>query len=44
MNSAFMGLPALVFVLADNQRVVAEQLPVRASHNLGYYESLHQDG
>ena len=36
---AFMGLPALVFILADNQRVVAEQLQsAHLARNLGHYE------
>ncbi len=38
---AFMGLPALVIILADNQRLVAEGLKeAGVALNLGWYESL----
>jgi len=38
---AFMGLPALVIILAENQRLVAEGLEqTGAAVNLGWYESL----
>lgn len=38
---AFMGLPALVIILAENQRLVAEGLEqTGAAVNIGWYESL----
>lgn len=38
---AFMGLPSLILILADNQRPIAEQLNAeRISMNLGYHDNL----
>lgn len=41
LEAAFMGLPALVLVLADNQRPVAEAIEANgAGQNLGWYSDV----